>query len=265
MLKKFLIIFFLAVLTAGCAKQSDFVYLNSEPLKPDNQETVSSSDSAVSDRPEIKKAADSSEESSEPIKVEIPAKTDWPVAFASQAPFGNWDELHQEACEEASMIVAARYFSGRDLTPEIMEEEIQKLVAWEKERGYRIDLTAAEAADILEEYFEISAELTTEVTADRLKYELSQGRLVIVPAAGRELGNPYFRQPGPIYHMLVIRGYNGGEFITNDVGTKRGDGFRYHYHRLISAVHDWDHQRADGGMTEAEMNQGRPVVIIVGD
>jgi len=77
------------------------------------------------------------------------------------------------------------------------------------------------------------------------------------------LGNPYFRTPGPIYHMLVVKGYDEDEFITNDVGTKRGDGFRYKYDRLISAIHDWDHQSAEGGMTDEEIARGRRVLIVI--
>ena len=87
--------------------------------------------------------------------------------------------------------------------------------------------------------------------------------MIIIPAAGRLLGNPYFQTPGPIYHMLVIRGYNATEFITNDPGTKRGDGFKYKYQTLINAIHDWDHQRAEGGMTDEEMAQGNKVMIVV--
>ena len=42
-------------------------------------------------------------------KTTIPEKFLNPVAFTSQAPYAKWDELHDEACEEASMIIAHYY------------------------------------------------------------------------------------------------------------------------------------------------------------
>lgn len=196
-------------------------------------------------------------------EVEIPKQLILPVLFAQQAPFGNWDALHEEACEEASIIMAYKYFIHESLNETIMETEIQKLVSWEESKGYSVDLTAQEIADVLTNHFGLKSRLSFEITADRIKYELSQGNLVIVPVAGREVGNPNFKQPGPIYHVLVIKGYNSTDFITNDPGTRKGNSFTYKYSQLINAVHDWNPQLAEGGMTDAEMNLGRKVMIVV--
>lgn len=196
---------------------------------------------------------------------QLPAKVDYLVPFAPQAPYAVWDELHKEACEEAAMIIAAKYFKKEPLSPHLMEQAILNLIKWEKENGYKIDLTAQEAAKILRDYFGLRAELETEVTVERIKEILAEGKLIIVPAAGRMLKNPYFQRPGPIYHMLVIRGYEENYFITNDPGTKRGEGFKYKYQTLINAVHDWNHQFAEGGMTEEEIEKGEKVMIVVGN
>lgn len=253
------------LVVSGCQRQSATVTVNvtdepasSSPAQQtkDNQAdpvTTSTGNSEIGDEAVDEK----------PTTVQVPAKLHLPVAFAQQAPFANWNDLHQEACEEASIIMADRYFHGKPLDEAIMEDEIQKLVAWEEEHGYKVDLTVEEAAYILENIYGLSAKASEEVTVDRIKYELSKGNLVIVPAAGRELGNPNFKQPGPIYHMLVIKGYDGKQFITNDPGTRKGDGWRYDYDTLIAAVHDWDHGLAEGGMTDAEMASGRRVMVIV--
>ncbi|RJR31046.1 hypothetical protein C4569_03340 [Candidatus Parcubacteria bacterium] len=194
----------------------------------------------------------------------VPKAIDFKVLFASQAPFGNWDELHGEACEEASMIMAARYFKKQPLDARIMEEEILKLVDWEKENKYNdIDATAEETAEILERYFGLRATVDDKVTVDNIKNVLAQGKLIIVPAAGRMLENPNFKQPGPIYHMLLIRGYDRNEFITNDPGTRKGEGYKYKYGLLTDAVHDWDHGKAADGMTEDEMKSGKKIMIVV--
>ncbi len=199
---------------------------------------------------------------------ENPDFLDYPVPFVSQAPFGHWDELHQEACEEASMIMAVKYLRNEPLTLHIMEQGILSLVKWQEDNGYKVDLTAEETVEVLDAYFNIYSELIVNPTVEIIKNELFLGRLIVIPVAGRKLGNPYFTQPGPIYHMLLIRGYDNrvNEFITNDPGTRRGEGYRYNYHRLIDANHDWDHELAESGMTEEKIKQGRRVVIsVIGD
>lgn len=254
-----------SLVVSGCQRQPATVTVNvaDEPASPS---PVGQTNGGQSDP--VATSTGSSEIGDEavddkPTTVQVPAKLVLPVVFAQQAPFANWDELHQEACEEASIIMADRYFHGKPLDETVMESEIQKLVAWEEENGYKVDLTAEEAVYILQNVFGLSAKVSEEVTVDRIKYELSKGNLVIVPAAGRELGNPNFKQPGPIYHMLVIKGYDGKQFITNDPGTRKGDGWRYDYDTLIAAVHDWDHGLAEGGMTDEEMASGRRVMVIV--
>lgn len=192
-----------------------------------------------------------------------PATLELKVAFVPQAPFGNWDELHQETCEEASMIMADRYIKGEAISEQTAEDELQKLVKWQTERGYKVDLTVAETIEVLNDYFGISAKISNNVTIERIKSELASGNLIIIPAAGRKLKNPNFKVPGPIYHMLVIKGYDNRNFITNDPGTRKGNGYKYPYQIIIDAVHDWNHFLAEGGMTDAEMEQGAKAMIIV--
>lgn len=189
-----------------------------------------------------------------------------PVPFTSQAPFANWDELHNEACEEASMIIADSFFNKKILNKEIAEQRIQDLVSWETKNGYTVDATSQEVVEILDTYFSLQGELEYSVTSQKIIQALNEGKLVIIPAAGRDLHNPNYKQPGPLYHMLVIRGYdaNKKQFITNDPGTRKGEGYRYDYDVLINAVHDWPKQgKGKEDVTEDEMRAGRKVFIIV--
>ena len=188
------------------------------------------------------------------------------VPFTPQAPYAVWDDLLNEACEEASMIMVDAYFKGKSLNAHLMEQGILSLVKWQTERGYTVDVTAAETVKILRDHFQLPARLLTSPTAAVIRSELDAGRLVIVPAAGRRLGNPYYRRPGPLYHMLVIRGYDPrrGECITNDPGTKRGDGYRYREDVLLAANHDWPKPgKTKDDVTDAEMEAGAKVVIVV--
>ena len=70
---------------------------------------------------------------------------------------------------------------------------------------------------------------------------IEQGSLVLAPANGQILGNPYFTQPGPATHMLVIIVYDPDtdEFITNDPWTKRGEVYRYKTNVLFNAIRDY--------------------------
>ncbi|OGY43128.1 MAG: hypothetical protein A3J62_03445 [Candidatus Buchananbacteria bacterium RIFCSPHIGHO2_02_FULL_38_8] len=259
----FLTIILAAIFLSGCQKAVVNQSIN-QPIELPliNNQKVNPTPTSTPETPK-----DRESQNQKPVavvqKAEIPVALDYPVLFAPQAPYAVWDDLHKEACEEAAMIMVAKYFEDESLSAHLMEQAILNLVKWEGENGYKVDLTAQEIKEILNDYFNLKAELIEEVTPERIKLELAKGNLIIVPAAGRQLGNPYFQTPGPIYHMLVIRGYDDDEFITNDPGTKRGEGFRYKYQKLINAIHDWNHNLAINGMDDEEIEQGKKVMIVV--
>ena len=163
------------------------------------------------------------------------------VPFMPQAPFGNWKLPYQEACEETSAILVDKFYKNEPITAEAAKNEILKLVEWQKQRfGYYFHTTAGETATILKQYFGYKrVDVLRDITIDEIKSHLLAGRPVIVPLAGRMLDNPYYTQPVPIYHMLVIKGFTkDGKFITNDVGTKRGQNYAYDEKALFNAIHD---------------------------
>lgn len=234
---------------------------------------------------EIKKASLPKEMTNEEIKVlasrevvqapttkslqpELKAEINLDVPFSTQAPLVNWDLPYQEACEEASMLLVHRFYTGEPLIPTIADQEILKLVEWEKKTfGYYEHTTAEETARILREYFGYQdVEVRYDISIEDIKNEVVQGRPVIVPFAGRLLGNPNYKQPGPIYHMLVVKGFTkDGHIITNDVGTRRGHNYVYDPNVFWNAIHD----APEGGSAWNNPNPaeyiktGRKAMIIV--
>ncbi len=183
------------------------------------------------------------------------------VPFTSQAPNGNWSVPFKEACEEASLYMVHAYYQGVKETaidPETATTQLQKIVAFEKELfGYYEDTTTEQTGTLAElMYGYATVEIIDNPTVDQIKAHIAAGRPVIVPMAGRLLGNPFYTAPGPLYHMLVIRGYTKEEkFITNDPGTKHGEAYLYDFDTLMSAMHDWN-----GG---GEITEGKKVILVV--
>lgn len=203
------------------------------------------------------------------------------IPFTPQAPTANWDELHNEACEEASGIMVASYLRSinnnesvkiepvikpttnppdkyfRLLDPEFVELEIAKLTNWQKDNfGYFLSIDTNETAKMISEVYNLQTKVVPFDIETIKKTYLSGDSLIILPTDGRLLGNPYYKPPGPKYHMLVISGYNPTELITNDPGTKRGYNYKYKYDVIEKAVGNWDHDKQ-------ELDTSNKLMIIV--
>lgn len=175
----------------------------------------------------------------------IPLSANLALPFTSQAPTGNWDVVHEDTCEEASIYMVAQYFDGVAegvMNSTTSDNAMLALVTYEDAHEYGYSVSAAELKAIIEDYYDGKYEVNIidNPTADDIKAFINDGYPVIVPAAGQQLGNPFFTGDGPLYHMLVIRGYEDGRFITNDPGTRHGENYTYAEDVLMSAIHDWN-------------------------
>ena len=159
------------------------------------------------------------------------------VPFTSQAPDGQWsDPIFQNACEEASILIAMRWVNDQPLSKSEVINEITAISNFEERQyGYLpYDLSAADTVKLIKDYYDYqNVAVKYNITAEDIKKELARGNLVMAPINGQKLHNPFYTQPGPERHMLVIIGYDAAtsEFITNDVGTRHGT--RYHYQENI--------------------------------
>jgi hypothetical protein len=196
-----------------------------------------------------------------PVNTEfaLPAEINLNVPFTIQAPHQNWVMPYKEFCEEASVLMAASYITGQDIpNPDFADAKMKEIQNYEIDRfGYYEDTTAEETATILNDNYNLeTVELIYNPSIDDIKTALSKDQVVIVPAAGRQLGNPYFSGLGPLYHMLVIKGYTKDDkFITNDPGTRRGADYIYDFDVIMNAMHDWNN---------GDVTNGQKVIIVVG-
>ncbi len=167
------------------------------------------------------------------------------VPFTAQAPSGKWEnEKQQNACEEASALMAMRWVEGKRLTPEEAEKELIAISNYELSNFEHFHDTSAEDTieRIFKGYFNYqNVELKSDIDVNDIKTALENGNIVLVPVNGRVLKNPNYIPPGPDEHMIVVIGYDftKQEFITHDPGTSQGGKFRYSEQVLEDALKDY--------------------------
>ena len=186
---------------------------------------------------------------SAPEEIVLPKEFNLKVPFTTQSPFAEWTEQDNESCEEAAILTVHYYWQDKIFTKQIAKEELQKIVDFEINYfGFFKDTNTEQTADLARKMWGYQkVEVIWNPTIEDIKKEVYQGRPVILPTAGRKLGNPNFKSPGPIYHMLVVRGWNEKNIITNDPGTRKGENYQYSPDVLYKAIHDWNNGDIDNG------------------
>jgi len=231
---------------------------NKVVLAPEKTETADTDNNIIQERTEDTPQAIIGEEIKNSEEEKIPDKIFVKVPFTSQAPFSVWDEKHEEACEEASLVMIKYYLDNKPLDKNIAEKEIQEMIKFEiKKYGDYKDTDARETVKLASDFYGIkNLKVVYDFKAEDIKKYLAEKKPIIVPAAGRKLGNPNFTPPGPWYHNLVLVGYEGDTIITNDPGTRKGAGYTYSIDVLYDAIHDFP------GKPE-NIEKGRKAMIVV--
>lgn len=227
----------------GSDKNSVIKYIELDPEYAEitNGEALPTSDSQV---PEVK-----------PVEKHL-SLVDHDVPFAIQAPGGDWKNArYQDGCEEASVLMAFRWLEGKKITD--AKKELDTISrAMEKQLETFHDTSMEDTFAFVQRYAPKSdATLLNGVTIDQMIVALREGKILVTATNGRKLGNPNFTSPGPEYHMLVVRGYDpaSDEFITNDPGTRRGEGYRYKSATLFSAMQNYRTGHHEGTLPEEKM------------
>lgn len=202
------------------------------------------------ERSEVPSSTEPAATSTEPTAEQQPTSTrptsfNLQVAFTTQAPFANWNQPFQDACEEAAVLTVYHYWEESPITQEIIRDEILAFVAFENQElgspdGF-MSTDAATTASIIEKMWPTyRTRVVYDWTVEDVEREVAAGRPVVGFFSGKQLENPNFKNGGPEYHALVIKGYTPDSFITNDVGTRRGADYVYAKQKLLDASHDWN-------------------------
>ena len=171
----------------------------------------------------------------------LPKELNLAMTFYSQAPFADWSEPWQNACEESSALLVANAYYKHNWTREEFRDQILALVDWEnKTFGDYKSTDTKQIVQMLQDVLKLKSTIHYNPSFADVQDILAQGHLIVIPLAGKELGNPFFTNGGPDYHVLVIKGYKAGEkVITEDVGTQHGENYVYSWKTIMDANHDY--------------------------
>jgi hypothetical protein len=172
----------------------------------------------------------------------LPATVILQVPFSTQAPNDNWNR--NEDCEETSITMANAFLTGSTedkLPTDAAQNAINNLKAWEQiNLGYNANTGVDATTKMAEGAFNLTVTRIPNFTEADLKNALSANHPILLPINAKLLGNTQYKNGGPIYHMIVLRGFKGDTFIVNDPGTDNGDGNEYPFSVLQKASADWN-------------------------
>ncbi|MES2223938.1 MAG: C39 family peptidase [Patescibacteria group bacterium] len=177
------------------------------------------------------------------------------VPYISEAPEGNWSGNWVNACEEATISMAAKFYAGdKEVSIANAKATLQKLFDIEnKIYGNNRNTDAKQMLKLITDYSTFSATIKQNPTVDEIKDEIIAGHPVISLHRGFGLGNKNipFLATGSSYHTIIVIGFDDvkKEFITHDPGDdKDGVGHRYDYDVFMNSLHNYDFSdnQADG-------------------
>ncbi|HTL39799.1 MAG TPA: C39 family peptidase [Methylomirabilota bacterium] len=188
----------------------------------------------------------------------MPSALILPVPFTAQAPTNLWDR--NEDCEEASITMATAFLNGQTqdkISASDALKAINQLKNWEEVNiGYNANTGADATTAMAKGAFGLKVKQIKDYTEEDLKQALNQHQVILLPINAKHLGNPAYHTNGPLYHMIVVRGYRDDTFIINDPGTNSGDGNEYTFATLKNASADWD-------QTAKAMDPTRKIALIL--
>lgn len=137
------------------------------------------------------------------------------------------------------------------------QKAINNLKIWEKGNlNYNANTGADATTNMAQGAFALKVQQIRDFTELDLKKALAAGHPVLLPLNAKILKNTKYQNGGPLYHMIVIRGYNEKGFIVNDPGTNEGNNNVYPFAVLEAASSDWN-------QTTKMMDPNRKIVLVL--
>ena len=171
----------------------------------------------------------------------IPQKYDIQnMQFFSQAPYWNWNQPYQDACEEASLLIWYYYIKWLNKNKSEYNKDLLKMVQLEMDiLWYFESTTIMEMKQIINTRDpNIKAKIIEHPTVRDIEKEISQNNAVIAPFYGKGINNPHYALWWPEYHFMVIKWYDKDNFITHDVWTIRWSNRHYNKKLIMENLHD---------------------------
>lgn len=201
------------------------VYANAKAALEHQQQAIiasgatASQDSALQD---VARAAAASINASGASSTPLPAAMTLAVPFMTQSPSGAWDDASVLRSEEASALMMQEYYAGTAENLSATDAEAALVAAGDLAFDDLVAFLPGKKVD--------------GVTIETIQASLAKGNPVIVLVDKTQLENPYFLNDGVTDHAILIRGYTETEFVTNDPGTKHGEGYTYDQQLIMSAL-----------------------------
>lgn len=184
-----------------------------------------------------------------PEETKTPVIVKLNVPFTTQAPGKNWNYPWEDFCEEAVMLMLAQYYRGvplSDIPAKGASQAMLEMMNYEKKTfGYHKNIGSKEITQTLNNLYGLNTATTTEATIEQIKEEILKYRPVILPVSGKLLKNPHFQRGGPLFHTVLVTGYDESDstFIVHEPGTRFGKYYKYGQELLFNAIYDWNQEK----------------------
>jgi hypothetical protein len=197
------------------------------------------------------------------------------VPFFAQAPGGGWfDTCQGAACEEATLIQAHMWidhvdysdkfgvYDASDMLQRYGLRQILAMCDYEYDNfpsHLYHDTSTTDTARLWQSFYGHPSKVIDDPTLSKLKRGIDAGHTYVIPINGQKIltSLPYADPAKVPAHSILLVGYNDlrGEFIVNDPGTWRGQGWRFNQNDLMAAIRDYP-----SGKEEAITNETKRVL-----
>ena len=168
------------------------------------------------------------------------------VPFTVQAPYGFWSEKPWSGyAEEAIVLMLTRWATDESL--ESANDKANNLSLWGswfiEQFGQAPNQNLDQIQAALASTGNFSAlEILDKPSIPVLLQSLELGRLLVIPINGKTLESPYYGDPAPEHHVLLLIGVNpdAGTFVVHDPGTSRGRALEYDQEKILESIQDLD-------------------------